>query len=128
MAFLLDSHTILWFAEGSDSLGATAKETLLTAGDGALYFSVASFWELSIKESIGKLQLTVPLQQIHEELLQAGTKVLPIKVEHTLAIQQLPHHHRDPFDRLLIAQTRHESLTLISKDAIFDQYGIKRIW
>ncbi len=90
--------------------------------------SLASFWEIAIKVSIGKLRLPVPLDKIHDDFVMSGVQVLPFEIKHILGVSLLPFHHRDPFDRLLAAQALAEDLTLVSRDKIFDLYGVKRIW
>ena len=125
--FLLDTHALIWFLEGDAQLSLTAK-TIILDTDNRLCVSVASLWEMAIKMSIGKLTLTQSVEQIIARLPVEFIELLSIEVPHILAIQQLPLHHKDPFDRLLIAQTKAENLTIISDEAIFDQYAIKRIW
>ena len=125
--FLLDTHALIWFLEGDAQLSLTAK-TIILDTDNRLCVSVASLWEMAIKMSIGKLTLTQSVEQIIARLPVEFIELLSIEVPHILAIQQLPLHHKDPFDRLLIAQTKAENLTIISNEAIFDQYAIKRIW
>ena len=128
MRLLLDSHAFLWAITDSNELSATAREALMDT-DNDLFLSVASAWELAIKASIGKLRLQMPL----EDLLQSakhdiGLRILHIELAHALAVQNLAFHHRDPFDRLLLAQARVNGLSLLSRDAIFDLYEIPRIW
>ena len=125
--FLLDTHALIWFLEGDAQLSSTAK-TIILDTDNRLCVSVASLWEMAIKMGIGKLTLTHSIEQIIARLPLEFIELLSIEVPHILAIQQLPFHHKDPFDRLLIAQTKTENLTIISNEAIFDQYAIKRIW
>ena len=125
--FLLDTHALIWFLEGDAQLSSTAK-TIILDTDNRLLVSVASLWEMAIKMSIGKLTLTQSVEQIIARLPVEFIELLSIEVPHILAIQQLPFYHKDPFDRLLIAQTKTENLTIISNETIFDQYDIKRIW
>lgn len=125
--FLLDTHALIWFLEGDAQLSSTAK-TIILDTDNRLCVSVASLWEMAIKMGIGKLTLTHSIEQIIARLPLEFIELLSIEVPHILAIQQLPFHHKDPFDRLLIAQTKTENLTIISNETIFDQYAIKRIW
>lgn len=128
MRLLLDSHTFLWAITDSNELSAIAREAL-TDTDNDLFLSVASAWEMAIKASIGKLRLQIPL----EDLLQSarhdlGLRILHVELSHALAVQNLAFHHRDPFDRLLLAQARVDGLSLLSRDAVFDLYEIPRIW
>ena len=91
--------------------------------------SVASLWEIAIKVSIDKLELSEPFETlISEQLAENGIELLDISVEHTALIVSMPFHHRDPFDRLIAAQAKIEQLTLISVDEIFDLYGVERLW
>ena len=125
--FLLDTHALIWFLEGDIQLSSTAK-TLILDTNNQLFVSVASLWEMAIKMSIGKLTLAHSIEQIIARLPLEFIELLPIEVPHILAIQKLPFHHKDPFDRLLIAQTEAEALTIISNETLFDQYAVKRIW
>ena len=127
MAFLLDTHTIIWHVDDSSMLGASA-DSVLNDRSAEVYVSVASFWEMAIKISNKKLCLPVSLESIRDDYLESGVRILPIEIPHTVGIMRLPHHHRDPFDRLLVAQALAEDFTLISRDDILDQYGVKRIW
>jgi PIN domain nuclease of toxin-antitoxin system len=93
------------------------------------FLSVASLWEMAIKISLGKLTVGQPFETfVMEQLTRNGIGLLSISLEHTTAIISLPFHHRDPFDRLLLAQAQVENLPFISADPIFDMYGVKRIW
>ena len=125
--YLLDTHTLIWFLEGDSQISAVAKELVLDT-DNQLFVSIASLWEMAIKTSIGKLTLTQSLEQITLRLPLEFIELLPIEILHILALQGLPFHHKDPFDRLLIVQTMTEDMTIISIESIFDQYGVKRIW
>lgn len=128
MRYLLDSHAFLWFAWNDARLSATAL-SVIQNGRNELYLSVASAWEISIKVGLGKLQLSQPLEIfLPQQLQQNGIQVLPVALEHTIAVSALPFHHRDPFDRLLVAQSRVSDIPLISADSILDQYEIQRIW
>ena len=125
--YLLDTHTLIWFLEGDSQISPLAKSLVLDT-DNELFVSMASLWEMAIKTSIGKLTLTQPLEQIIKRLPLEFMELLPIEVSHILAIQNLPFHHKDPFDRILIAQTIAENIEIISIETIFDQYGVKRSW
>ena len=94
-----------------------------------VFLSVASVWEMAIKISIGKLQLREPFDQLVPQQIQLNNiTLLNIALSHTIAVTQLPYYHRDPFDRLLIAQSLTENLALVSIDGVFDQYGVNRVW
>jgi len=91
--------------------------------------SVASIWEMSIKTSIGKLALTQPLEQtINEQIQINGIQILNIEAAHSLAVASLQWHHRDPFDRLLVCQSKLEGLTILGRDSVMDAYGVERLW
>jgi len=125
---LLDTHAFLWFIAGDSSLSATARSAIEDVNN-TCYMSVASLWEIAIKVSIDKLELSEPFETlISEQLAENGIELLDISVEHTALIVSMPFHHRDPFDRLIAAQAKIEQLTLISVDEIFDLYGVERLW
>ena len=124
---LLDTHTFIWFINGDKELSNTAK-ALVEADDSVNFISIASIWEIAIKISLGKLQLNTPFEEISRQIENNGFHLLPITFEHTLQLSKLPYHHRDPFDRMLVAQSIVNRLTLISKDGDFENYGIKLIW
>ncbi|MGA7952250.1 MAG: type II toxin-antitoxin system VapC family toxin [Gloeobacterales cyanobacterium] len=127
MKLLLDTHTFLWFINGSAQLSTDAKNLLESEAD--LLLSTASLWEIAIKSSLGKLTLPrIYGQFIPQQLSQNEIEVLPISLEHLTVIATLPLHHRDPFDRLLIAQTIVEKVPIVSIDVAFDSYSIDRIW
>lgn len=120
MRILLDTHIFLWWDNEPNQLSAQAK---LLCEDPAniLVLSVASVWEMQIKQQLGKLSLRLPLSQLIEEQQQTnGIEILPI----TLALESLPLHHKDPFDRLLIAQSNAENIGLLSIDPLFKQYNV----
>ncbi len=125
---LLDTHTFLWMASAPDRLGDEAREVVDRPAS-QLFLSVASVWEMAIKSSLGKLELPSPLGVFLEEQLQAiRALVLDVRAQHALAVEDLPWHHRDPFDRLLAAQARFEGLKILSRDSAFDAYGVARTW
>ncbi len=128
MRLLLDTHTFLWFIAGSDRLSDHAKDTIAD-GTHEAFLSVASFWEIAIKVSLGKLTLGAPFEQlIPEQLQQNNFQVLGVELSHLNGLLTLPMHHRDPFDRIIICQAIEENLTLISVDGHFDAYNINRLW
>ena len=128
MRLLLDTHAMYWYLEGSPELSATAQRLIQDASNDIL-LSPASYWEIAIKISTGKWQLNRAYEEfINIGLNQYGFQVLPILPIHTAALIRLPFHHRDPFDRLLAAQALVEDIPLMSADAIFDQYGVNRLW
>lgn len=128
MNILLDTHTFLWFVNDDSLLSEPAKR-LIEDDASQPFLSAASLWEIAIKMSLGKLTLKQPYEIfIPEQLALNGIGILNIAITHTAAIAALPFHHRDPFDRLLIAQAKTENMPVVSADAAFDAYGIKRIW
>ena len=128
MNYLLDTHTFLWFISDDSSLSDTAKN-IIQSPDNDIYLSAASVWEMAIKVSLDKLDMPSPFAEfIDEQLEENSFKLLPIKTVHTGIVSTLEFHHRDPFDRLIIAQSKHEDFPIIGKDQIFDAYGINQIW
>lgn len=127
--YLLDTHTFLWWSLEPDKLPLPVVEMLIDARS-RVVFSVVSSWEAQIKVGLGKLELTEPLQTIIEpELVRNRWEVLPIHLRHTWALADLPPLHRDPFDRLLIAQAKAESLALVTKDPWIRTYpGVETVW
>ena len=128
MKLLLDTHTLLWLVEDDPQLSQTALDLLVDPGN-ELLLSPATYWELAIKISIRKYQLTDPLADYMAEAVQLyGLSILSIDVKHAEAIVTLPHHHKDPFDRLLVAQALVEQIPIVSSDDQLDAYGVTRIW
>jgi PIN domain nuclease of toxin-antitoxin system len=128
MRVLLDTHTFLWFIEGEPLLSTSARQAIEDIANERL-LSIASVWEIAIKISIGKLTLRDPLPSIiPRQLYDNDISLLNVSLAHVMRITNLPLHHRDPFDRLLIAQAIEEDLRLISVDAGFDSYGVTRLW
>lgn len=126
MRLLLDTQILLWFISGNRKLSLSARR-LIEDLSNEKFVSIASLWEIAIKNSLGKL----PLNDDFEILFPAqiyinGFDLLPIKTEHLSELVKLPFHHRDPFDRLLAAQTITENFEIISVDAIFDSYNLIR--
>lgn len=128
MRLLLDTHAFLWFIMGSANLSANAR-ALIEDQVNESFLSVASLWEMAIKMSLGKLTLSAPLDTlIPQQLSLNGIELLGIQVAHAAAVSTLPFHHRDPFDRLLIAQAIVEGTPVVSADAAFDAYPVQRLW
>jgi len=128
MKLLLDTHTFIWASTLDDRLGRKARALILDC-DNELFFSVASIWEMAIKASLGKLILQQPLRQIINEQIQMnGIRILNVEAAHALAVASLPWHHRDPFDRLLIAQSKLENMPVLGCDTAMDAYDISRIF
>ena len=124
MRILLDTHIFLWWDNDPDQLSAQAK-ILCQDSVNTLVLSVVSVWEMQIKQQLGKLTLRLPLSELIEDQQHTnGMEILPISLAHVLALETLPPHHKDPFDRLLIAQANTESIGLLSVDPIFRQYTV----
>ncbi len=128
MRLLFDTHTFLWWDSEPEKLSARALE-LLRDRDNTLFFSVVSAWEIQIKLQLGKIRIELPLPDIIEGQQQANhVETIPVTLEHVLKLSEIPPHHKDPFDRLLIVQAIAEDLTIISKDPAFSDYPVKLIW
>ena len=128
MKVLLDTHALLWLITEDDRLSKTARQTFLDS-ENRLFFSAASFWEICIKMSIGKLSLESEWHQtIKREMAVNAIQWLSIEMPHCVEVTKLPFHHRDPFDRLLVAQALVEDMQLLSRDNRLSAYAIKRIW
>lgn len=125
-AFLLDTHAFIWLSENDPNLPQPLKDRIDTAD--TVYLSIASLWEIAIKVQLGKLALNQPYEAIGLELTASDILLLPIAFEDTVQVRQLPLHHRDPFDRMLIAQSLNNALVIVSKDSHFDLYEIERQW
>ena len=122
MNLLLDTRLLLWAASAPERLPAKARGLLLAA-ENQLLFSSASLWEISIKRGIGRTDFNVDPRRLWRMLLVNGYRELPITCEHTIAANDLPPLHKDPFDRILVAQTRVESLLLLTVDKAVAKYG-----
>ena len=127
MKYLLDTHTLIWFLEGDQRLSTTATG-IICNDDADIYVSIVSLWEMAIKISLGKLELSQSLDQIINKLPQQNITLLPIQPAHVLAVLSLPFEHRDPFDRLLIGQALVENMKFISNEALFLRYSVDRVW
>jgi PIN domain nuclease of toxin-antitoxin system len=128
MKLLLDAHALLWFLAGSSQLSAKALSCIQDAQN-TLFVSPATLWEIGIKDSLGKLTLPVPFDQLFPARLDASNiLILPILVPHLHEHRRLPFYHYDPFDRLVIAQALVEDLTVVSCDSEFPSYGVNLLW
>jgi len=128
MRLLLDTHAFLWFINDSPELSATARN-LMEDSSSDLLLSHASVWEMAIKISLGKLDTPQPFDQFIDTQLQANQiALLHLSVQQIARLVTLPFHHRDPFDRLLDVQALNENLPLLSRDSIFDAYGVQHLW
>ncbi len=128
MRILLDTHTLYWFIEGHPNLTQLAT-TMIGNPNNEILISPASYWEMAIKISLGKWKLNQSYQHfIDIALVQYEFSILPVTPVHTEGLIKLPYLHRDPFDRLIIAQSIIENVPIVSADTQFDAYGINRVW
>jgi len=127
MSFLLDTHTLIWMMEGDARLSKSVSEVILDKGN-ELWISKASFWEISIKRSLGKLKLAHETSQFWETALKEEIQLLNIEISHLMQLEKLPMHHKDPFDRIIISQAICEGMILLSKDEKFTPYDVRLIW
>ncbi|MEM6452444.1 MAG: type II toxin-antitoxin system VapC family toxin [Cyanobacteria bacterium P01_D01_bin.105] len=127
MSFLIDTHAFLWYIQASDRLSPKAAG-ILEDPNQTLYFSIASLWEISIKMGLGKLKLDNSFHELEALLFSLSIEILPITFADAETYLSLPLHHRDPFDRILIAQVMNRSLTIITADSAFDAYAINPVW
>ncbi len=126
MNLLIDTHTFLWFVNDDPQL-STGAATLLES-DNSVFLSIASLWEIAIKVSIGKLTLSQPFEQfMPEQLALNDITVLPIRIVDCHQLIGLPFHHRDPFDRIILAQALVEGVPVVSIDTAFDAYAVNRL-
>ena len=128
MKLLLDTQALLWFLLDDHRLSGKARENI-SGPDALIFVSPASLWEIAIKISLGKYELPAPFEAFwDEQFLTNDFALLPISVSHAARVVNLPFHHRDPFDRLIIAQSLVEAIPLVSSDILFDRYSVERVW
>lgn len=128
MRLLIDTHAFLWFILDDPWLSANA-DALISDPDNDVEISPASYWELAIKISIGKYSLPEPYDVFMDREIAANDfHILHIEPRHTAIVSELPFHHKDPFDRLLIAQAQVEDIPIVSGDSVLDDYGVRRLW
>jgi len=128
MKLLLDTHAFIWWVSDPSKLSSRAL-ALCQDPANSLLFSVASAWEMQIKVQLGKMELSQPLANIIADQQQSGNiELFPVILTHVLALENLPGHHKDPFDRLLIAQAIVENAVLVSRDEVFKQYPVNVQW
>jgi len=127
MAFILDTHAFLWFVSGDKKLHENVKAKIMDINE-PCFLSVASLWEITIKKQIGKLILDISLEELFDYADRNQIEIIQITYEHLLTLEQLPSHHNDPFDRLIISQALAENLTLITRDKGLKKYKIKQQW
>ncbi len=128
MKLLLDTHAFLWWVADRRELSRKARSAI-GSGRNQCLVSIASSWEIAIKVSLGKLRIEGALDRfLPEQMATNGFQPLPIDLKHAARVAALPFHHRDPFDRLLVAQALEEELALVTADPVFTKYGVKRVW
>jgi len=128
MQILLDTHSFLWFAGGDERLSLDARRVIADVENDA-YLSTASLWEMAIKINIEKLRVPMPLGElIREQVEENMFEILGPEISHYDACGDLPLYHRDPFDRMIIAQAKVEESKIVGKDQAFDQYDVEMVW
>ena len=127
MNLLVDTHAMLWFVAGDERLNLKARKAI-ESPDTVNYISIASWWEIAIKCSLGKLRIDRPLEDFMDERVDEGFRVLSIETQHLPALSTLPFHHRDPFDRLIICQAINENMTICTGDSHFADYDVQLVW
>ncbi len=125
MKYLLDTHTLLWGLYDSSELSPAAIRIMSKE---SCCISIASLWEMAIKNSLGKLSLSQSILTISSKCKEYGIEMIPIKPEHCQAITILPFIHKDPFDRIIIAQAKTEDMTILTKDSFIPMYDVKTLW
>lgn len=129
MNFLLDTSTWIWSLADLERLSKTVRDLLAEGNRHVFHLSAVSAWEIAIKSSLGKLKLPASAAEyVPATLMRQGIRSLPVTTSHAVAVEELPFHHTDPFDRLLIAQARLEGLTILSRDQAFRKYGVDVMW
>jgi len=124
MRFLIDTHILIWFLERNSSLAAEKRDLIVDASSD-VSVSIASLWELAVKLSLRKIRLSRTLSDVIGELAALDISQLDIRPRHVLAIEDLPFHHKDPFDRMIIAQAMVEQIPIITADPTFQNYGVQ---
>ena len=128
MNLLLDTHAFLWWVAASGELSRKARSAIGSARN-ECFVSVASGWEIAIEVSLGRLRIDGALDRfLPEQLAANGFQPLAIDLKHAARVATLPFHHRDPFDRLLVAQALEEDLAVVTADPVFATYGVNRVW
>jgi len=128
LRLLLDTHVFLWWVTADPRLSRRAR-TLIADAANTLYLSAASGWEMAIKAGLGRLQMADELERlVPEQMALNGIEGLPVVLAHALRVHALPAHHRDPFDRLLVAQAELEDLAIVTGDPQIAEYGVRTVW
>lgn len=127
MDYILDTHTLIWFLNGDDKLSKRAKETVEDQNN-AKSVSIASIWEIAIKISLDKFKFEQGFKKFLNLIDENGFEIIPISFDHALTVSTLKFNHRDPFDRLIIAQAMTDNATIITKDNQIEKYDVKTMW
>jgi PIN domain nuclease of toxin-antitoxin system len=122
MRLLIDTHILIWFLEGNKFL-IKSRRQIISNPQNDIFVSIASLWEMAIKISLGKLTLASPLADVIKQIAVENIDILPVSPEHTLQVSALSFHHRDPFDRIIIAQAQVENLPIMTSDTEFAKYS-----
>src|SRR5690606_27393323 len=127
MRYLLDTHSLIWFLEDNPKLSTLAKSEIKNLQN-QCFISIVSLWEIALKTGIDKLDLDIPFSKFKKEIQENSFEILPIEFEHLQELLHLDFPHKDPFDRMIIAQSISEKMTIITKDENFDKYKVKLLW
>jgi len=127
MRISIDTQAFIWFVENDRQLPVKIKKELEFSGN-SIIISVASLWEMAIKMSLDKLQISCDIEEMIDKIYLNGFEILPILPIHIIKLSKLDFIHRDPFDRIIISQSLSEDLQIVSSDKIFDDYGVRRKW
>ncbi|MCH9696900.1 MAG: type II toxin-antitoxin system VapC family toxin [Gammaproteobacteria bacterium] len=125
MRLLLDTHIVIWALQDNEKLDQKSRKTIEQAD--VVYVSVASLWEIAIKSALGKLKFNLQPDELQKTIKDSGFEILAIQAEHIVPLYNLPNHHRDPFDRILMAQSLSEPLYLVTHDQQFSDYNLPLI-
>lgn len=127
MSYLIDTQVFIWHITGDKRLSRKARQQI--ESNEPCWLSIASIWEMAIKYKLGSLVFTKPFDElIQEQIALYAYQIYPVEIRHTFLLSRLAQHHKDPFDRLIIAQSLVDGIPIVSVDAVFDQYGVNRIW
>ena len=128
MKVLIDTHVFLWILVSPKKLSSRAR-SIIESGDNHVLLSTASLWEIAIKEQVGKLSLPNPPERyLRRRIAESDIEMLPVSAQHALRLFSLPVHHKDPFDRIIVAQSQEEDIAIITADAVMRRYEIEVIW
>lgn len=127
MNLLIDTHAVIWFVAGDRRLSRAARAAM-EHDQARLFISAASIWEMAIKAARTRLELRMPVQGYLADRIDEGYGLLRVEGTHAAAVEHLPFHHHDPFDRLLVAQARSERMPIVTRDRVFKKYGVDIIW